>query len=234
MACFFNAKWILQREAYIILLVLITIGYIGSTYISSGYISFIIAGIIWSLIGVFITYKWDFLSNQQLLVDILLIIIEILVITLMYKKGKKYIWLLLFIILGEIGFSYYPRENAIAQTSIPMDSYVKLTEVNQNVLTKLNKNDHSFYRIGSTIQLNENDPLMYGYNGLSTYVSQQSKESTDYLSALGYYQKHSWIRWSSFNNGSTAAVNRMLGLKYVIAPKIKSFRCNYIWKINVD
>src|SRR5699024_11883580 len=59
-------------------------------------------------------------------------------------------------------------------------------------------------------------------NGLSTYVSQQSKESTDYLSALGYYQKHSWIRWSSFNNGSTAAVNRMLGLKYVIAPKNKN------------
>ncbi|AOO74267.1 ABC transporter permease [Ligilactobacillus salivarius] len=63
---------------------------------------------------------------------------------------------------------------------------------------------------------------MYGYNGLSTYVSQQSKEFTDYLSALGYYQKHSWIRWSSFNNGSTAAVNRMLGLKYVIAPKNKN------------
>ena len=211
-----------QREAYIILLVLITIGYIGSTYVSSGYISFIIAGIIWSLIGVFITYRWNFLSNQQLLVDILLIIIEILAIILMYKKSKKYIWLLLFIILGEIGFLYYPRENVIAQTSIPMDSYVKLTEANKNVLAKLNKNDHSFYRIGSTIQLNENDPLMYGYNGLSTYVSQQSKESTDYLSALGYYQKHSWIRWSSFNNGSTAAVNRMLGLKYVIAPKNKN------------
>ena len=72
-----------QREAYIILLVLVTIGYIGSTYASSGYISFIIAGIIWSLISVFITYKWNFLSNHQLLVDILLIIIEILAITLM-------------------------------------------------------------------------------------------------------------------------------------------------------
>lgn len=211
-----------QREAYIILLVLVTIGYIGSTYVSSGYINFIIAGIIWSLISIFITYRWNLLSNQQLLVDILLIIIEILAIILMYKKSKKYIWLFLFIILGEIGFSYYPRENAIAQTSIPMDSYIKLIEVNQNVLTKLNKNDHSFHRIGSTIQLNENDPLMYGYDGLSTYVSQQSKESTNYLSALGYYQKHSWIRWSSFNNGSTAAVNRILGLKYVIAPKNKN------------
>ena len=75
-----------QREAYIILLVLVTIGYIGSTYASSGYISFIIAGITWSLISVFITYKWNFLSNHQLLVDILLIIIEILAITLMYKS----------------------------------------------------------------------------------------------------------------------------------------------------
>ena len=119
-----------QREAYIILLVLVTIGYIGSTYVSSGYINFIIAGIIWSLISIFITYRWNFLSNQQLLVDILLIIIEILAIILMYKKSKKYIWLFLFIILGEIGFSYYPRENAIAQTSIPMDSYIKLIEVN--------------------------------------------------------------------------------------------------------
>lgn len=69
-----------QREAYIILLVLVTIGYIGSTYVSSGYINFIIAGIIWSLISIFITYRWNFLSNQQLLVDILLIIIEILAI----------------------------------------------------------------------------------------------------------------------------------------------------------
>lgn len=211
-----------QRETYIILIVLVIIGYIGSTYISSGYIKFITAGTIWSLISVFISYRWNFLSNQQLLVDLVLIIIEIIAVILVHKKDKKYIWVLLFIILGEIGFSYYSKENAIAQTSIPMNSYVKLTEANQNVLTKLGKNDSSFYRIGSTIQLNENDPLMYGYNGLSTYVSQQSNESTDYLSALGYYQKHSWIRWSSFNNGSTAAVNRILGLKYVIAPKNKN------------
>ncbi|WP_275940120.1 YfhO family protein [Ligilactobacillus salivarius] len=211
-----------QRETYIILIVLVIIGYIGSTYISSGYIKFITAGAIWSLISVFISYRWNFLSNQQLLVNLVLIIIEIIAVILVHKKDKKYIWVLLFIILGEIGFSYYSKENAIAQTSIPMNSYVKLTEANQNVLTKLGKNDSSFYRIGSTIQLNENDPLMYGYNGLSTYVSQQSNESTDYLSALGYYQKHSWIRWSSFNNGSTAAVNRILGLKYVIAPKNKN------------
>ena len=210
-----------QRETYIILLVLVTIGYIGSTYISGGYINFITAGAIWGLIGVFIAYRWNFLSDWQLLVDLSLIIIEVLAVIIVYKKDKKYIWLLLIIILCEIGFSYYPKENTIAQTSMPMDNYVKLTEANQDVLTKLSKNDNSFYRVGSTIQLNENDPLMYGYNGLSTYVSQQSSESTDYLSALGYYQKHSWIRWSSFNNGSTAAVNRILGLKYVIAPKNK-------------
>ncbi|MDN4832844.1 YfhO family protein [Ligilactobacillus salivarius] len=211
-----------QREAYIILLVLVTIGYIGSTYVSSEWIKFIIAGALWSFVGVFITYRWNFLSKQQLLASLLIIVIEILAVILVHKKGKKYIWLLSFIILSEIGLSYYPKENEIAQTSIPMNSYIQLTEANQNVLNKLYKNDNSFYRIGSTIQLNENDPLMYGYNGLSTYVSQQSKESTDYLSALGYYQKHSWIRWSSFNNGSTAAVNRMLGLKYVIAPKNKN------------
>ena len=87
-----------QRETYIILIVLVIIGYIGSTYISSGYIKFITAGAIWSLISVFISYRWNFLSNQQLLVDLVLIIIEIIAVILVHKKDKKYIWVLLFII----------------------------------------------------------------------------------------------------------------------------------------
>lgn len=140
-----------QREAYIILLVLVTIGYIGSTYVSSEWIKFIIAGALWSFVGVFITYRWNFLSKQQLLASLLIIVIEILAVILVHKKGKKYIWLLSFIILSEIGLSYYPKENEIAQTSIPMNSYIQLTEANQNVLNKLYKNDNSFYRIGSTI-----------------------------------------------------------------------------------
>lgn len=52
--------------------------------------------------------------------------------------------------------------------------------------------------------------------GNSGYLSQLSTNETDYLSYLGYYQKHSWYRWAQFNNGSTKAIDSLLGIKYVL------------------
>lgn len=60
------------------------------------------------------------------------------------------------------------------------------------------------------------DPFTYNYNGVQAYISQQSTSMTDYISALGYYQRHSWYRFNTFNNGSTAAINDLLGFKYYL------------------
>ncbi|PEG82143.1 ABC transporter permease, partial [Lactobacillus sp. UMNPBX16] len=40
----------------------------------------------------------------------------------------------------------------------------------KQTLNKMSKNDKSFYRIGTADEMNPNDPLLYGYNGLSNYV----------------------------------------------------------------
>lgn len=97
-------------------------------------------------------------------------------------------------------------------------TYYTLSKYQQNSVNKIKSHDsQDFYRIGNYLQLNANDPMNFNYSGLSGYVSQQPTKMTDYMSFLGYYQKHSWYRWSEYNSGSTRAIDSLLGVKYMIS-----------------
>lgn len=113
------------------------------------------------------------------------------------------------------------------------NSYAQYYSETHEIYQKIIKSDHSFYRIGNKFQISENDPLLFNFNGLSNYVSQQKASLTDFMSALGYYQKHGWYRWSNYNDGSTLSMNRLLGVKYTVGNNSTDFY-RIIRRINKD
>lgn len=112
-------------------------------------------------------------------------------------------------------------------------SYARYYSETNKVYQSIKNSDHSFYRIGNKFQISENDPLLFHFNGLSNYVSQQKASLTDSMSALGYYQKHGWYRWSNYNDGSTLSMNRLLGIKYTVGNNSNEFY-RTIRRINRD
>lgn len=181
----------------------------------------------------FFNYFTTYLSSQLSLVIILFLIAYFLnSILILYKKKEKKIFssiMLLLIICLEIIFTNYHTLKNQSLNSTETTSFSKIVTSTSSIFSKISKSDNNFYRSATTFQINPNDPLLLNYNGVQNYLSQQPTNETNFLSAAGYFQKHSWIRWSTYNNGSTLPMDSLLGIKYVISNTSSSFS-NYINK----
>ncbi|MDP4164160.1 MAG: YfhO family protein [Bacillota bacterium] len=101
-------------------------------------------------------------------------------------------------------FAYNHRKNYLENSS----DIEKVVEYTKN-------KDRSFYRTESTLNRNLNDPLRYGYNGISHFSSLSYAGLHQYLHDLGYTTLGSNL-WAS-NNGSTVVTDSLLGIKYMIS-----------------
>jgi len=77
----------------------------------------------------------------------------------------------------------------------------------------------SFYRMENTFlrpgsyNSTDNDPMFYGYNGLSHYSSSEKKEVEQYFKKLGFQYNGFFEK---YDGGSTVAMNCYLGIKYLV------------------
>lgn len=98
--------------------------------------------------------------------------------------------------------------------STRIDDYKEFVNTVNPVVERIKKGDESFYRTEKTFQRDFNDALQFGYNGLSHYSSTTNRKVFDFLVKMGIAQFHYWTRYEP---GSTASVDSLLGIKYLIA-----------------
>ncbi len=201
-----------QRESYIISFVMITLTVKELAYIKASKLLPVLVGLI-SLIIIGAELVSGNISLKILLINTLFILIYSLLF-LFWKNDRNFKRILLTLISIECVVSGILINRITNFAELKPFYITNIAE--SNAIQKEKNNDSSIFRLGSSFQINTNDPMNYNYNGVSGYLSQLSTKQTNYLSYLGYYQKHSWFRWAQFNNGSTKALNSFLGIKYVL------------------
>lgn len=207
-----------QRESFVLSFFMICIAYRGLLVFENQHplrvIIPVMIGMGTLMFGLQGIYRHLF-DNNQLIQNTIILVLLVIGAILTIRMPKIGIPLMMIVSLVNIVmFNSEIQKKDFKQ--VRNSDYTKVVGENQRVFNALKRYDDSFYRVGTTAQINECDPLLYGYNGVQTYLSQQPTSETDYLSALGFYQKLGWIRWSGFNNGSTGMINDMLGIKYVV------------------
>lgn len=75
--------------------------------------------------------------------------------------------------------------------------------------------DDSFYRMEKTFYKDQNDPMLFEYNGLSHFSSTESTQLIEFMKKMGFTTYFGV--WSSYHTGSTAEVDSFLGAKYVLS-----------------
>ncbi|KRL05795.1 YfhO family protein [Liquorilactobacillus oeni] len=217
-----------NRESFCVVFTLVVIGYqtLGMIYNQKDKairIPFWL--LLFALLAVVQLQSGKVLSGVNFLINLGGMALFCLLIWLV-KLGKKPLivaWLILGFVLADIIFSNFQVLRKSALSSTQSQAYATVVKQTNRALKKLHQKDDSFYRLGSATEMNANDPLQFNYRGISNYVSQQSTENTNFLSAAGYYQKHGWIRWARYNNGSTLFMDSILGIKYVLAANGNDF-----------
>lgn len=91
------------------------------------------------------------------------------------------------------------------------DFFDKITPV----VSMVQENDDSFYRMEKTHHRKTNDNMTLGMRGLSGSTSTLNKETIKFLNNMGYSSKAHWSKYL----GGNPVNDSLLGVKYVIAQK---------------
>ncbi|WKF84758.1 YfhO family protein [Lacticaseibacillus pantheris] len=215
-----------QRQAFLIPFVLCVLGFIGllSLYLEKPQRA---KEILISAFVIFLAVAGVATSGSSLKYIIFAIGISgatyaIALVTLRKYRDVGIVGILVVALLS-LGVVDYRIEATITGQSLKTDDYQYFYRTTRELLDRTKLDGKTFARVGNRYQANDNDPILFGYNGISNYLSQQSTAITDFLSANGYYQKHTWKRWANYNNGSTLSMDRLLGVKYTygsVSPRL--------------
>lgn len=105
--------------------------------------------------------------------------------------------------------------NTAYERSNTVSDYAEFFERNKPVLDQLKIFDNSFYRIEKSYSRTPNDPMLFGYNGISHYSSTLNKGVMDFLSQTGFrrYAPYRILYWE----GSDISMDSLLGIKYLVS-----------------
>jgi uncharacterized membrane protein YfhO len=85
----------------------------------------------------------------------------------------------------------------------------------EHVVNEVLEKDKSLYRMESTVYRREggvNEPMAFGFNGISHSTSTLNKSVIDFMKTLGYASQSHWTKYI----GGTPVSDALLGIKYVI------------------
>ena len=141
-----------------------------------------------------------------------------------FKYSSKVISVSSLIVFGLSAYSVYLGEDNVLKQNIngnvnqSYEEYLEDLEFQKDVDT-IQTYDDSLYRMENTFirpgSYNEadNDPMFYGFNGISHYSSVEKKDVMSYLEKIGFH-------YNGFNEGygygSTLSMNSYLGIKYIL------------------
>lgn len=185
------------------------------------------------------TDKFYHISMASLFIYIAVVIV-MLVDYVFRKKNyqveiEKYAISLLITILAVI--SAYRGGNKVVEVNVSESLYQKYDKyLEDNEYSKYFENyyDESyrvatlFNRPGNYNQI-DNNPMFYGFDGLSNFSSSSKKDVEEYMKKVGFH--YNWF-FSKYENGSTASINSLLGVKYIYDDESASYRSKNYFKNN--
>ena len=105
--------------------------------------------------------------------------------------------------------------NTAYERSNTVTDYTEYYERNKPLFDRLKGSDDGFYRIEKSYSRTPNDPMLFGYNGITHYSSTLNKAVMDFSSRTGFrrYAPYRILYWE----GSDISMDSLLGIKYLVS-----------------
>jgi uncharacterized membrane protein YfhO len=184
-----------------------------------------------------IGYSYLSTINYYLTFAFLIIYFSVLYIFSKCKiKYRQFISIILiFIVMVEVFTSSYlllsKVDKMLGFSSI--NEYQSFVEKYKPTISKIQKDDKSFYRMGKTFFLTHNDSLSLEYNGIGSFTSTANQNLNIMLNSLGFYGAAS--NQEMEYEGATIITDSIFGVKYILSKnKINNYYTKYYDDKNVQ
>lgn len=121
-----------------------------------------------------------------------------------------------FACLFEMGANYYLSMKAVLgiAPTLMVSEYESYIDQVAPAIDYVKEKDTGFYRMEKTFRRDHNDSMTLGYYGLTHFSSSQKKSVLHFEEKLGF---RNGGYWAQYGTGSTAEVDTLLGVKYVLS-----------------
>ncbi len=119
--------------------------------------------------------------------------------------------------VGTVQYDNYLSENGKTEYYSGYHGSIRRIE---HVVNEILEKDQSLYRMESTVYRREggvNEPMVFGFNGISHSTSTLNKDVISFMKTLGYASQSHWTKYI----GGTPVSDALLGIKYVITKNDK-------------
>lgn len=146
-----------------------------------------------------------------------LVVVAILVLDKIPGKKAFAAILICIISFAEIGLNCYLLLDSVVGEvwTLRISDWQTETTATSTAIDYVKEQDSAFYRLEKTYRRSHNDPMFYAYNGLSHFSSTEQASIPRFLEKMGLKNYHDF--WTYYNTGSTAEVDSLLGVKYILS-----------------
>ena len=106
--------------------------------------------------------------------------------------------------------------NTAYERSNTVSAYADYYNENSHIIRRIMAEDNGFFRIEKTYWRTPNDPMLFGYNGISHYSSTLNNNLLTFLPDVGF-RRHIPHYRILYAEGSDIAMDSLLGIKYLIS-----------------
>ncbi len=216
------------RNSFLFTFLICYFGYYGFSRFAADYKMY------WGniVIAIFVLYSaYMFLTHnpnvglRQIIVTLVVVFLVIICVSGVKMQREFLIsaMVALFLIqFGELTYNCYTSVDSLfpekyskeEYASIDIDTYKDFIRETQAIVDHIEQEDDSFYRMDKMYRRFNNDPMMFGYNGLTHYSSCETDQVKSFMGKLGFCNKGNYALYST---GSTSFVNCLMGVKYVFS-----------------
>lgn len=172
--------------------------------------------------------KYDrYLSTDKWIVSIVVALACVGLLISGIRRGQLSIRILMLTACIELGWNGFYDMQELCYMN--MKNYCEFITTTENAVSYVKKLDSDFYRMEKTFERTKNDPMMFGYHGVSHYSSSDKQEIKNFVGNLGF---RDYKIWSYYHTGTTYANDSFLGIKYVLTKDRLGTGYEYIDRID--
>lgn len=212
------------RNSFLFSFLMLFVGYAGFVHIKDGFkkrnaniivvIYFLYSGYLWFI-------KSSYVGLRSILITYVALAITLILLVAINEKNRYIIPALAGLFVLQLADSFYnglvsveayytdinSEENSLAAYTDYIDSTGAL-------VSYINDQDSSFFRMDKLYRRSHNDPMMFAYNGLSHFSSCETDQVKDFMGRMGFRNN---TNWAFYGDASTSFADCFMGVKYLLS-----------------
>lgn len=212
------------RNSFLFSFLMLFVGYAGFVRIREGFKKWN-ANIIIIIFAAYSAYLYfirsAYVGTRSIILTYLTIAVTLILIVAMNEKDRYVIPAVagLFALSmtdglynGAVSIDAYYEDKFAEEESI--DAYKEYIDQTQDLVSYINEQDSSFFRMDKLFRRSHNDPLMFSYNGLSHFSSCETDQAKTFMGRMGFRNNKNW---AFYGDSSTAFADCFMGVKYLLS-----------------